>query len=135
MRKEDTPEAGDIVEDWLKKRGAGPERRAALLPAAWRAFAAKARADFERFQAHLLREIAGNPFRPVTFEPGLRRWNDGALVQLATAIEAEERWQDLPVLADALEEAGCAEEALAAHCRRAGGHVRGCWALAAIVGR
>jgi hypothetical protein len=41
----------------------------------------------------------------------------------------------MPVLADALEEAGCADEALLAHCRADGPHARGCWALDALRSR
>jgi hypothetical protein len=42
---------------------------------------------------------------------------------------------DLPILADALEDAGCTEAAVLAHCRGGGEHVRGCWAVDLLTGR
>jgi hypothetical protein len=76
--------------------------------------------------ADLLREIVGNPFLPVTIEPG---WRTRAVIALARSIAVEERFDDLPILADALEEAGCHNRQLLHHCRQEGGHVRGCWAV------
>jgi hypothetical protein len=54
---------------------------------------------------------------------------------LARAVYDGRRFGDLPVLADALEEAGCTDAALLAHCRTAGEHARGCWALDFIIYR
>jgi hypothetical protein len=48
---------------------------------------------------------------------------------VATAIVAERRFQDAPILADALEDAGCAEQAILEHLRGPATHVLGCWAL------
>ena len=45
------------------------------------------------------------------------------------------RFEDLPVLADLLEEAGCTDAALLGHLRGPGPHVLGCWALDAAVGK
>jgi ATP-dependent Clp protease ATP-binding subunit ClpA len=58
----------------------------------------------------------------------------GTVVQIARAIYAERRWQDLPVLADALEEAGCADREILDHCRRPGEHGRGCWVIDLFLG-
>ena len=69
-------------------------------------------------QAALLRDMFGNPFRPVTADPAWLSWNDGTVVRLARAIYDECRFQDLPVLADALEEAGCAEPGILGPMRR-----------------
>jgi hypothetical protein len=87
----------------------------------------------ERQRVGLIRELFGNPFRPVTIEPAWLAWNDGTVRQLARAIYEEGRFQDLPVLADALEEAGCADPQLLEHCRSVGGHARGCWSLDQIL--
>ena len=58
------------------------------------------------------------------------------LVRLADgAMYAAKRFRDMPILGDALEEAGCADEALLAHCRGPGPHVRGCWAVDLILGK
>jgi hypothetical protein len=84
--------------------------------------------------ADLVREVFGNPFRPVGLDPTCLAWHDRTVPRLARTIYEERRFDDLPVLADALEEAGCADAALLEHCRSAGVHVRGCWALDAILG-
>ena len=79
--------------------------------------------------AELLRDIVGNPFRPAPFRPSWRRANGGAVEQMARAIEEEGRFEDLPILADALEEAGCTDAQILLHCRKASAHVRGCWLI------
>jgi hypothetical protein len=83
----------------------------------------------QQYQAALLREMFGNPFRPVAVEAAWLSWNDGAVPKLARAIYDGSRFEDLPILADALEEAGCTNADVLAHCRLDGGHARGCWAL------
>ncbi len=100
--------------------------------------AARSRAWDEEAAAHadLLREVVGNPFRPPPGPPpAVLRWNDGLVPRLARAIHAERRWGDLPLLADALLDAGCEDEALMEHCRRGGEHVPGCFALDGILGK
>jgi hypothetical protein len=83
----------------------------------------------------LVRDIFGNPFHPCHANPGWRRWQDGAVVHRAQVIYDERRFQDLPFLADALEEAGCIDPDILGHCRRPGEHVRGCWVVDLILGK
>jgi hypothetical protein len=84
----------------------------------------------------ILRDIIGNPFRPVpSLDPSVLAWNDGPVPRIAQAIYDERRFGDMPVLADALLDAGCDDEALIAHCRSAGPHLRGCWAVDRILGK
>jgi hypothetical protein len=85
--------------------------------------------------AELLREVAGNPFQPVKTEPAWRRWQGGTVVRLAEVIDARSRFGDLPVLADALEEAGCTEPTLLEHLRATRHHCRGCWVLDLVLGK
>jgi hypothetical protein len=86
-------------------------------------------------QSELLRDFFGNPFRVVPFDSSRLRWRDGAVRKLAAAIYDARRFADLPVLADALEEAGCADAALLAHRRGPGEHVKGCWVVDLLLGK
>jgi hypothetical protein len=86
-------------------------------------------------QAALLRDIFGNPFHPASITPAVIAWNDGTVVTLARAIYDERAFDRLPVLADALEEAGCDNADLLTHCRQPGGHVRGCWVVDLHLGK
>jgi hypothetical protein len=83
----------------------------------------------------VLRDLFGNPFRPVVVDPSWLAWNDGCVPKVARAIYDERRFADLPVLADALEEAGCTDAELLGHLRGPGPHVRGCWPLDALLGK
>jgi hypothetical protein len=85
-------------------------------------------------QAGLLRDVFGNPFRPAVPSPAWLAWNDGAVRKMAQAIY-EGRFADLPILADALEDAGCTDAAILAHCRSGGEHVRGCWVVDLLLGK
>jgi hypothetical protein len=105
------------------------------LPGEESAAAAAELARERRIQCGLLREVFGNPFRPPAVEEALRRWNDGCVVKLAGLIYERRRWDELPILADALAEAGCRDEELLAHCARPAGHALGCWALDALLGK
>jgi hypothetical protein len=82
----------------------------------------------------LVRCLFGNPFRPVTPSPDWSAWNRGTVAKVAWAIYDERRFRDLPVLGDALEEAGCDSADVLAHCRAGVEHVRGCWVLDALLG-
>jgi hypothetical protein len=48
---------------------------------------------------------------------------------VAETIGAERRWEDLPILADALEEAGCTNAEMLSHCRSGARHARRCWVV------
>jgi hypothetical protein len=85
--------------------------------------------------ACLLRDLIGNPFRPVSLDPSWLAWNGGVVRKMAQTIYDEHRFTDLPVLADALEDAGCADAAAPAHCRQPGEHVRGCWVMDLLLGK
>jgi hypothetical protein len=87
-----------------------------------------------RQQRKLLHDIFGNPFGPVAIDPACLTWNGGTIPKLAQAVYDERLLPAghldpvrLAVLADALEEAGCTDDAVLSHCREPGEHVRGCW--------
>jgi hypothetical protein len=90
---------------------------------------------FDQQYCEIWRELLGNPFRPVYVEPAWLAWSGGAVTALARGIRQDCRFEDLPLLADALEEAGCADESILEHCRRPGGHLRGCWVIDLLLGR
>ena len=91
--------------------------------------------DTEAAQRLLLRDVYGNPFCPAPpLDRAARAWGGGAIPALARAIYEGRAFDRLPVLADALEEAGCEDEDFLAHCRGAGPHARGCWLLDLILG-
>jgi hypothetical protein len=86
-------------------------------------------------KAAFLRDLFGNPFRPLAINPAWLAWNDGTVVKLAQSIYDDRAFDRLPILADALEDAGCNDAELLSHLRGPGPHVRGCWALDLILGR
>jgi hypothetical protein len=99
--------------------------------------AREARERARDFQAALFRDIFRYPFDPPPFlARSLLGWNEGTVLKLAAAIYEEHAFDRMPILADALEEAGCQDEALLRHCRQQGQvHVRGCWLIDLILGK
>jgi hypothetical protein len=85
-------------------------------------------------QAALLRDMVGNPFRPVSLDPAWLAWKGGTVGHLARTISDEGRFDEVPILADALEDAGCGQQDLLGHCRQPR-HARGCWAVDLVLGR
>ena len=82
--------------------------------------------------AGLPRDIFGNPFRPVTCSPF---WLTSTVIARAEGICADRASDRLPILADALQDAGCDDEQVLAHCRSDGPHARGCWVVDLLLGR
>jgi hypothetical protein len=109
------------------------EMRGACRPANGLAQSAIAKA--ESVQVQLLRDIFGNPFRLADISSSLVSWNDGTVVKLGQAIYADRAFDRLPILADALEDAGCDNADILVHCRGPGPHVRGCWVVDLILGK
>ena len=95
--------------------------------------AARARID-RAVLLQVVRDLFGNPFRPVTVPASWLLANDGAAERLACSIYEERCFERLPILADALEDAGCTEERILDHCRRPADHWRGCWVVDEILG-
>ena len=83
-------------------------------------------------QCEFLRDIFGNPFRPVSVDPA---WRTTTVLSLAQAIYDERAFERLPILADALKEAGCSNADLLNHCRQPDEHVRGCWVVDLILSK
>jgi hypothetical protein len=87
------------------------------------------------YQAISLRCIIGNPFRPVTINPTWLAWNDGTVRKIAQSIYDERAFDRMPILADALTDAGCDHADLLNHCRDEGPHVKGCWVVDLLLGK
>ena len=103
----------------------GLYRCSLLLDSHWREF--RGRFEAERaFRCAVLREILGNPFRPVVFAP---EWRTSTAIALAAQMYESRDFSPMPILADALQDAGCENEEVLNHCRGPGPHVRGCWVV------
>jgi hypothetical protein len=87
-------------------------------------------------QCSLLRDLFPKPLR---WMPSINQiwltWNDRTIPKLAQAIYDERAFDRLPILADALEEAGCDNADILNHCRQPGEHVRGCWVVDLLLGK
>ncbi|MBN9517067.1 hypothetical protein J0H58_00885 [bacterium] len=86
----------------------------------------------KRIQADVLRDIFGNPFRPLAFDPA---WRTTAVVGVGMGMYEGRDFSPMPVLADALEEAGCTAPDVLEHCRGPNTHVRGCWVVDLVLGK
>jgi hypothetical protein len=99
---------------------------------AWETVERRARAA----QCRLLRDIFRKPSRRFPSQPSVARaLRDSTVPRIAQTIYNDRRFQDLPILADALEEAGCTDSEILGHCRGPGEHARGCWVLDLILGK
>jgi hypothetical protein len=106
-----------------------------VIPGENEARATSAASAAERLaQCELVREVFGNPFRPIVIEAHWLAGANGAPGAMARMIHDEARFEELPYLADALEDAGCSDDELLDHLRRPDGHARGCWALDVLLG-
>ena len=83
-------------------------------------------------QSDTLRDIFGNPFRPVTFSPS---WRTSTTVALASQMYESRDFSAMPTLADALQDAGCHSADMLDHCRAPGPHVCGCWVVDLVLGK
>jgi hypothetical protein len=83
----------------------------------------------------ILAEMAGPRLPPAPPSPALVNWEGGTLRRLAQGIYDERAWDSMPVLGDALEEAGCTEDIILSHCREKYPHSRGCWAVDWLLGK
>jgi hypothetical protein len=84
-------------------------------------------------ERELALELVGpNPFRPITFATA---WRTSTVVALARQMYESRDFGAMPILADALQEAGCENAAILDHCRDGGPHVRGCWVVDLVLGK
>jgi hypothetical protein len=132
-------EAGIGAELELACRAAGADAPPAHpLPALWYSLARLVYLPFEvttppyhwidpeLHSAELLREVYGNPYHVIPFAAS---WRTSTVMTLARQMYATGDFGAMPILADALQDAGCEDADTLDHCRGAAGHVRGCWVL------
>ncbi|VTR96103.1 Uncharacterized protein OS=Sorangium cellulosum (strain So ce56) GN=sce5710 PE=4 SV=1 [Gemmata massiliana] len=83
-------------------------------------------------QADLMRDIFGNPFGSLEIQ---LEWLTETVLSLARGIYSDRAFDRMPILADALQDAGCDDEVILAHCRERGEHARGCWVIDLLLGK
>jgi hypothetical protein len=89
--------------------------------------------DFEQAtHVRFIRDLFGNPFRQTSFEPN---WLTPNVIDLAQTIYQDRSFENMPMLADALMDAGCNNDDILEHCRLPNEHIRGCWVLDQILGK
>jgi hypothetical protein len=115
---------------WLVNQNA----RMALDQVLWEGIASAADGGNEvrKRRATMILDIFGNPFRLVIVDPS---WRTSNVVTLAEAIYQDRSFDGMPILADALMDAGCNNDDILNHCRQPSEHVRGCWVLDLLTGR
>jgi hypothetical protein len=90
---------------------------------------------FEQEVRHcaLFRDVFGNHFRPITFDPS---WRTETVVLIARGMYESRDFSAMPILADALQDAGCENVDILTHCRDSSlTHVRGCWVVDLVLGK
>ena len=105
---------------------------------AWQAEPAQrtAAAEQERqAQYLLLLDLCGGSVTPGRIDPLCLIWNDRTIPRLARSMYRSGNFDQLPILADALEDAGCSDAGILSHCRGPGPHVRGCWVVDLLLGK
>jgi hypothetical protein len=88
--------------------------------------------QLRRMYCACTRDIFGNPFGPFTWSP---EWRSETAVALAARIYESREFGAMPILADALQDAGCDSAEILDHCRGPGPHVRGCWVVDLVLGK
>ncbi len=120
---------------WLEEveREVSDERTSAAELVYWAAFPGRAHNRFAGMHSDdagtvcgRVREIFGNPFRPITLNPTCLT---STVLSLATNIYNDKAFDRMPILADALQDAGCDNEEILDHCRQPSEHVRACWVV------
>jgi hypothetical protein len=94
-----------------------------------------ARAIEQKRHREMIHCLVGNPFNAISLDPVWLSWSDHTVGKIAQAIYDNCVFDQMPILADALEEAGCTEPSILDHCHSGGEHVRGCWVVDLLLGK
>jgi|GEM_PF-1909449 len=87
--------------------------------------------DIDRLAEQIVCQVS-NPFHSVAVEPA---WRTTTVMALVRGIDAKCAFDRCPILADALQDAGCDNEAILGHLRAGTRHYRGCWVLNLLRGK
>ncbi|MCI0705748.1 MAG: hypothetical protein L0241_32200 [Planctomycetia bacterium] len=125
------------LDDFLMYLSGAVETRAELLARragkGTRGLARKSHKLVESRIRDLIREVHGNPFRTVKFN---KKWRTDTAIALAKQMYESREFSAMPILADALQDAGCDNENILNHCRDTNQvHVRGCWVVDLVLGK
>ncbi len=110
----------------------GESTQVTLTASGFNTSTTRLRPDVLGTHSALARDIFGNPFRPITLSP---EWRTDTSVTLARQMYESRDFSAMPILADALQDAGCDSADILSHCRKPGEHVRGCWVVDLILGK
>ncbi len=88
-----------------------------------------------RLLADLVRDVFGHLIGHVEFFPDWLSAKDATVMKIAGSVHDEQAFDQLPILADALEDAGCFDARVLSHLRSSQTHVRGCWVVDALLGK
>jgi len=108
------------------------EAEAAMSPESTAMQTAMALDNEHRRWTSIRLDIFGNPFRPVAFDPS---WRTSTAVAIARGMYDSRDFSAMPILADALQDAGCEHADILDHCRSPGPHVKGCWVVDLVLGK
>jgi hypothetical protein len=124
-----TAEAGEVGDPFLSlwAQMVGDDVAATQAPEAAHGLSAAL-----RHYPPLVLEFFGNPFRPIVFSP---EWRTDTALALARQMYESRDFGAMPILADALQDAGCDSADILDHCRGDGPHVRGCWVVDLVLGK
>ena len=88
-----------VAEREWERTAAAADARDAVAVGTYRIVGLERKMSLRRdpYQCHLLRDIFGNPFRPVIFQPAWLEWKDGILPQMGKSIYDERTWEQMPV--------------------------------------
>ena len=128
-----------LVHIFFTKRPSTAFLRTLNTPVGW---TGKYGTDANKRLVWALRELFGNPFAKRTrktdpyrgwaFDPN---WRTDTVLALANRIYDAREFETLPILADALQDAGCVNDDILSHCREPGEHARGCWVVDLVLGK
>jgi hypothetical protein len=126
------PPASVVQDRWFGRMWRTTLRRLTGSPSPFESERATLFVRERSYQADLVRDIFANPFHPVAFSP---EWSTDTAVALARQMYESRDFSAMPILADALQDAGCDSAQILDHCRGPGPHVRGCWVVDLVLGK